>query len=103
ESFTSAGAECLVVTPSRENPAFIERADRLGRWEQTQQQIIDAAKEAGCAYASLGALYGPGAEGATGLSPMSYASGNLCNHPGLAEFSAIGEYLSLIFRQQQPQ
>ncbi len=95
-TFVEAGAECLVLTPTPENPAFI---DRPLRWERTQQDVINAALRCGCAYAPLNVLFGAGSEGATGLSPMSYAAGNLSNHPGVAEFDAISDYLSLIFEE----
>jgi hypothetical protein len=98
-AFMDAGAECLVLTPSAENAAFI---DRPHRWEDTQDQVIRAAMDLGCAYVPLNVLFGLGAEGATGLSRKSHAAGNLSNHPGATEFNAIGDLVSLIFEPIGP-
>ncbi|NSL20575.1 SGNH/GDSL hydrolase family protein [Agrobacterium tumefaciens] len=92
----AAGMVVLVVTPPRRS-SWID-GNYPTAWLRTHDELVRAALDTGSAVVSLHEILGYGNEGALGFSPRNMCNQNVINHPSLAEFLSIGEFVARLFR-----
>lgn len=92
----SVGGEVLMTTcmrPGRINGPWVN----TDWWLSVCTRTVRAAYSANVAYADSAEIFGPGNEGAVGLSKFTLCNANGSNHPGAYELRKFGEYMSLAF------
>jgi lysophospholipase L1-like esterase len=92
----AVGMETIIIGCPRINSQGGRESDTS--WAKCNQRLWLAAQKSGSAYISTQFIEEAGANGFSGLSAESMCNANFYNHPGPAQLTAIGNWLTDIFK-----